>query len=125
MLKKLSLAAFALTLVCASPTWAGTTGNGTVQKTKPFGFCFAGNPNVTYFSKILTLAPTTNVPKLSTAYADYIKTTYGLPTIDRQQCITADSSASAATLKKQYKAMAGTRKVVDTEWAGNSPGTHP
>lgn len=125
MLKKLLLAAFALTLVCTSQTWAGSTANGTPQKTKPFGFCFAGNPNVTYFSKILTLTPTTSIPNLRGTYADYIQKTYGLPSIDREQCITADSSASAGTLKKQYKAMVGTRKVVDTQWAANSPATHP
>jgi hypothetical protein len=116
---RLSIAVLGLMVFCISHGWAGTTGNGSAAPaTTQYAFCYAGNVNVVYFTQILTLAPTANAPNLGVAYADYVKTTYGLPGIDRQRCVTSDSSAGAAAEKQRYKGMFGTTKLVETKWGG-------
>jgi len=63
----------------------------------------------------MTLAPTTSAPNLGVAYGNYVKTKYGLPTIDRQRCVTSDSIAGAAAEKQRYKEMFGTTKLVEPQ----------
>ena len=124
MLKKLSYATFGLVLACASQTLAGSTGNGWAQTSKSqYAFCYAGNPKVVYFSRVITLAPKVSAPNLGVAYATYVKTKYGLPSIDRQRCVTAGSSVAAEDEKHRYKGMFGTTRLIDTQWAGKSSGT--
>jgi len=125
MLNKLSIAILSLMLLCTAQSWAGTTGNGTAQQAKTqYAFCYGGNVKVVYFSQVLTLAPTVSAPNLGGAYGRYIETTYGLPGIDRQRCVTSDSSAGAAAEKQRYKGMFGTTRIVEIEWAGDSAGAH-
>jgi len=124
MRNKLSIAILSLMLLCTAQSWAGTTGNGTAQQAKTqYAFCYGGNVKVVYFSQVLTLAPTVSAPNLGGAYGRYIETTYGLG-IDRQRCVTSDSSAGAAAEKQRYKGMFGTTRIVEIEWAGDSTGAH-
>lgn len=125
MLTKVSIAIFSLVVLCTSPVWAGTTGNGTPQQAKTqYAFCYGGNVKVVYFSQILTLASTVNAANLGAAYGRYIVATYGLPGVDRQRCVTSDSSAGAAAEKQRYEGMFGTTKIIEIEWAGDSGATH-
>ena len=115
---RLWFAVFGLMMLCISPAGAGTTGNGTTPSTTQYAFCYAGNVNVVYFTQIMTLAPTANAPNLGVAYADYVKSTYGMPGINRQRCVTSDSIAGAEAEKQRYKGMFGTTKLVETHWGG-------
>lgn len=115
MLKR-ALLALGLVLVCTSPIWAGTTGNGSAQWNGQYGFCFAGNPNVVYFTQITTFAPAANVPNIGVAFGDYIKTTYKLPTVDRERCARAATSDEATAEKQRYIGTLGTTKSVEVHW---------
>ena len=122
MLKRLSLA-IALVLVCTAQSWAGTSGNGwtQTQTSKPrYVFCYAGNPNVVYFSRVIALAPKVTNTDLKSAYASYVQATYGIPSIDRERCVIVDSSAGAEKEKNRYKELLGRARPIDTQWAGKS-----
>ena len=125
MLKKLSLLILGVVLVCTSHARAGSTGNGSMQRvTWSNAFCYAGNPMVTYFSRVITLTPKITLSNLQSSYTDYIKATYGLPTIDRWRCVGAASRAAAAAEEQQYKRMLGTTRLVETQWVGSTSDTH-
>lgn len=118
MLRKLSLAALSLVLVCTSQSLAGTMGNGSAQRNGHYAFCYAGNPNVVYFTQVITLGQGVSAPNLGVQYGDYIKKTYGVPTIDRERCVTAATSDAATAEKQRYMGMLGTTKLVEIQWAG-------
>ena len=131
MSKKLSIVVIGLAALCTSQVWAGTSGNGWEQRraaaglppegaTTQYAFCYGGNVKVVYFNRIITLAPTTSAPNLAAAYGDYVKTTYGLPGVDRLRCVTANSNADALAEKERYRGMFGKAKIVEIEWAGDS-----
>jgi hypothetical protein len=121
--KKLSIVIVGLASICASQSWAGSTGNGWAQPAETqYAFCYGGNVKVVYISGIITVASTASMPNLGVAYGDYVKTTYGLPGLDRQRCVTAGSIADATAEKQRYKQMFGTTKLVEIEWAGDSSG---
>jgi hypothetical protein len=120
MLRSLSLATFGLALACTSQIWAGTTGNGSAQRNGQYAFCYAGNVNVVYFTQVMTLTPGESAPNLGVTYGDYVKKTYGLPSIDRERCVRAATSDAAAVEKQRYMGMLGTTKPVEIQWASAS-----
>lgn len=120
MLRKLPLAISGLVVVCTALSSAGTMGNGSAQRNGHYAFCYAGNVKVVYFTQVMTLTPGVTPPNLGVAYGDYVKKTYGIPTIDRERCVTALTSAAAADAKQQYMGMFGTTKTVDIQWTGAS-----
>lgn len=116
MIKKLSLATLGLALGCTSVVWAGSLGNGAAQRNGQYVFCYAGNPNVVYFTQVMTVAPTASAPNLGVTYGDYVSKTYGLPSIDRERCVRAATSSDAANEKQRYIESLGTTKIVELQW---------
>ena len=119
MSKQLAIAVFGLLALCASQGWAGTSGNGSPRPaTGQFTFCYGGNVKVVYFTQVMPLAPTMSAPNLGVSFGDYVKATYGLPTIDRERCVTGNTGADVAAERERYKGMFGKTKIVEINWAG-------
>lgn len=123
------LAALASTAVTIVPAIAGSSGNGWAQRNGAAGlrpgpqaaqyvFCYGGNPKVVYFTGVFSLASATNPTDLGIRYRHYVETTYGLPSIDRERCVTANTIASATAEKQRYKEMLGRERMMETEWTG-------
>lgn len=119
MSKKLGIAVFGSLALYASQGWAGTLGNGSPRPAPgPFTFCYGGNVKVVYLTQVMHLAPTTSGPSLEVSFRDYVKATYGLPSIDRERCVTGNTGADLAAERERYKGMFGKTKIVEINWAG-------
>lgn len=131
MRKNFAIAAtgFGLALLCASQSFAGTTGNGWSQSRATAGlpsggaqtqyvFCYGANPNTAYFSPVFTAASTKSIPDLGVAYGHYLTQT-GYRT-NGGQCIHAAASAdaSAEKMRRESELRAG-RKIMEISWSGN------
>lgn len=133
MSKKIAVVIVGLTALCTSQGWAGSHGNGADQrraaaglppleqaKTTQYAFCYGGNVKVFYISGIITLTPAENASSLDVAYRDYVKATYGIPSIDRDRCVAAGSVADATAEKQRYEGMFGKTRLVEIEWSSGS-----
>jgi hypothetical protein len=111
----------ALTAAAATSAWAGATGNGSPSTTTSFAFCYGGNPNTEYYSRVFPLASsaTNDVANGGVAFTHYL-TGIGDRT-NGAQCITASTMAGAAAEKQNREGAAQYhhRKVVETDWAGS------
>ncbi len=129
---KLLIAFLEMAVLCTSPGWAGSMGNGAAQRRAAAGlaplpekpryvFCFGGNPNSVYFSAVIAQAPSPRPPNLGIAYGKYL-TRAGFRN-DGGQCVNAEVRADAVAEKERREASFGTRKVIQTGWTG--PGSAP
>ena len=118
MSKKLAIAVFGLLALCASQGWAGTMRNGSRPATAQFTFCYGGNVKVVYMTQVMPLAPTMSAANLGVSFGEYVKATYGLPSIDRERCVAGNSGADLAAERERYKGMFGKTKIVEINWAG-------
>ena len=113
-----------LTAATVTTAWAGTTGNGWSRpNSTSYAFCYGGNPNVEYFSRVFPLASsaTNDVANEGVAFTHYLsgkgyRTSGG-------QCRTAPTEAGAIadkqTNESTFQSAEYRRKVVETEWAGS------
>ena len=137
MSKNFAMVVFGLLVLYASQGWAGSMGNGAAQRRAAAGlppeaaktqtqyaFCYAGNPKVVYITQVITLPPAESAGNLGVTYRDFVKTKYGIPSIDRERCVTANSNADAAAEKQRYLGMFGRTKLIEIEWAGHSADAH-
>lgn len=119
MSKQLAIAAFGLLALCSSQGWAGSAGNGSPRPAPgPFTFCYAGNVKVVYLTQVMHLAPRTSAPSLEASFRDYVKATFGLPSIDRERCVAGNSGADLAAERERDKGMFGKTKIVEINWTG-------
>jgi hypothetical protein len=118
MNKKLAIAVFCLSALCASQGWAGTMRNGSRPATGHFTFCYGGNVKVVYLTQVMPLAPASSAASLDVSFREYVKATYGLPTIDRERCVTGNTEADVAAERQRDKGMFGETKIVEINWAG-------
>ena len=109
-----------LTVGTVNTAWAGATGNGSPSSSPSFAFCYGGNPNTEYYSRVFPLASSAmnDVANKGTDFTHYL-TGIGDRT-NGAQCITAPTMAGAAAEKQNREGAAEYphRKVVEIEWAG-------
>lgn len=105
-------------LLCAAPAWAGSTGNGSPRPVGQFVFCYGGNVKVVYMTQIMPLAAQTDAPSLGVSFANYVKANYGIPSIDRQRCVTGFTNTDLAAARQSYMGMFGKTKIVEINWGG-------
>jgi hypothetical protein len=118
MRKGVAIAVFCLSALCASQGWAGTMRNGSRPATAQFTFCYGGNVKVVYLTQVMPLAPPMSAANLGISFGEYVKATYGLPSIDRERCVAGNSGADLAAERERYKGMFGKTKIVEINWAG-------
>jgi hypothetical protein len=127
MTNKFSIAIFGLAVVCASPSWAGTTGNGAAQRNgvQPvakthYTYCFGGLRKIVYFSPVIASPPTVNKPDPGGPFGAYLTKTYGVGSNDGGQCVSSEAMADIISAKKQREAEFDYKKwkIVETTWAG-------
>lgn len=122
------LAALALTAVTIMPAAGGSMGNGAAQRnaayhqsarqTAQYVFCYGGNPKVVYFTGVFSVPPGVEAGELDVRYRHYVQTTYGVPSIDRDRCVTANTAADATAEKQRYREMSGRENIIETAWTG-------
>lgn len=117
-----------LAMLCASQSWAGSTGNGWSQRPTAAGvpaegaqtqyvFCYGANPKTAYFSSVFSVASTRDMPGLGTAYDHYL-TQMGYRT-NGGQCIHADATTLASAEKMRRESELRPRKIIETSWSGS------
>ncbi len=124
---KLSLAILALALLGASPSLAGSSGNGAAQRNgiKPvpkthYTYCMGGLRKIVYFTPVITSAPSLNKPGLDIPFGKYLTATYGIGSNNGGQCFSSEVKADIEGAKKQREAEFVWKKwkIVETKWTG-------
>ena len=134
MVNKLAIAVFGLAVLCASQSWAGSSGPGWASRLNGaqapaamtyYTYCYGGDAptHTAYFSAVITSAPVTDIGDLKgksqVSFDTYLKTLG-----DRNSgssCISTTVSANGALGKKQREAdlVSEKWKIVETNWTGN------
>ena len=134
MNNKRSITVFALVLLCASQSWAGSSGPGWASRLNgaqapvtaakaQYTYCVGGLAGTYYFSSVITSAPTADIRHLNdkseVLFDTYLKTRGALN--NGSGCYTSEKMATTMSAKKQREDqfVYMKYKIVETNWTGN------